>query len=145
MKIYIDKDYFGIHGSMPNDREAIDNLKPGMYQCEIKRPRNVRHHRKFFGLLNLAYSMQETYVTMDSFRDAVTIKAGYYDAMQVEIPQLGKVMVCKPHSISFASMSQPDFEVFYDRVLGVLIRHFCPGTTEQEMEDTVLKYLSFGG
>lgn len=145
MKIYIDKDYFGIHGSMPSDRDAIDNLKKGTYLCDIKRPRNIKHHRKFFALLNLAFSMQETYKTLESFRHAVTIKAGYYKAMTLEVPELGEVVVCKPNSISFSSMSQPDFDVFYDRILGTLIKHFCKGSTEQEIEDTVLKYLSFGG
>lgn len=145
MKVYIDKDWFGIHGSMPSDRDIIDNLKPGTYLCEIKRPRNIKFHKKFFALMNLAYSMQEEYKTMKSFRQAVTIKAGYCDISQIVIPELGEVNVCRPKSISFANMDESEFDIFYEDVLRTLVEHFCPGTTEEEIIEAVLKYLSFGG
>lgn len=44
----------------PQDDEALARVRTGeVIDCEFSKPRNVKYHRKFFALLNLAYEYWE--------------------------------------------------------------------------------------
>ena len=44
-----------------SDYEKIKKLKAGEeYQCEIKRPRNLKFHKKFFALINMLFRKSRT-------------------------------------------------------------------------------------
>lgn len=164
MKLHLEKTPFGLAGMTPGDQTAIDDLKKGTYAAELKQPRNIKFHRKFFSLAHVAHDMQDQYKTFDSFLDAIKIAAGEFDVVQVKIPDFEKEMnawggitihhlhdrkegtnfvVLKPKSISFSKMDETIFESFYSRVIDALITNFCPGSTPNEMDEAARKYLNY--
>lgn len=143
MKLILTKTHLGIRGGSPHDQEKLDQLKNGDYTAEIKQPRNVQHHRKFFSLLNFAFSQQEEYKTIESFRDAVTVAAGFCTLQQMHIKGIGDVTVCRPVSIAFSKMDQSSFDVFYSRIIDTLIDSFCPGQTPDDIAKNAENYLRY--
>lgn len=107
-------------------------LKVGqLYECEVKQPRNLKFHRKFFALLNLAYDNQDFTDNFDRFRQAVMIEAGFSETIVNK--QTGEVHVF-PKSISFSKMSEEEFEVVYDKVHDYICRAFSlPEDVEAEL------------
>lgn len=148
MKLTLEKTHYGLVGAIPADQASIDNLPLGTYTAEIRRPRNVQFHRKFFSLLNLAFDMQDEFKTLDTFLDALKIYSGHFDTVKIKLPPEPNeeeldCLLLKPRSISFSKMTEPDFEAFYSRCVDVLIQKFCPGKTPEEMDEAAKKYLQY--
>ena len=147
-----------------SDLESLQKLKINhVYKADIVSPRNLKFHKKFFGLLNLTFgywepetltaeieiqttgrfaqflcrhgvsveaveSLQSAFIAelehhraeykhdrdFDSFRQWVTIKAGFYTVVSTPAG-LRKV----PKSISFAACDDADFGNCYKAVLAV--------------------------
>jgi hypothetical protein len=95
-------------------REILGHYGNGeVLRVKIHRDRNPRHHRLFFGLLKLVFDNQERYLSQEALRFAITVQAGYVD----EIRLSGDRVALKPKSISFGSMDQAEFKLFYDAAL----------------------------
>lgn len=104
---------------LAQDADALAKLKFGeIYKVKVSRPRNIKFHRMFFGMLRLAFENQEMYDSFDIFEEVVKIGAGCFESYYA--PN-GKRFY-KSTSISFAKMSQDEFEEFYDRA-GKVIEH----------------------
>lgn len=115
MKVFLVKQGNGSFlPSHDSDYQSLKKVKVGAtVSCNITQPRNVGFHRKFFALINLVFENQEFYDNIDYLRKELTKKAGYYDTYTNH-----KGVLCyEPKSISFASMSQEDFEDLYQRFL----------------------------
>ncbi len=91
-------------------------LKNGeTYQVEIKRPRNIDHHRKMFALYNLCFENQQTFECLEDMRYYLTCKAGYYKRVET---LTGEMII--PKSISFAKMDQTEFNLLYKATLNAV-------------------------
>lgn len=113
MKIWLVKNNGGLFPANNSDYEQLKKLKIGQeYLAEVKRPRNAKFHRKFFALMNLVYSNQEVFETLDEVRYYITMKCGYY--RRVKTPS-GEMLL--PKSIAFAKMSQSEFDDLYEKTL----------------------------
>lgn len=98
-----------------SDYQQAMKIKPGVdYLIEIKQPRNLGNHRRFFALLNLVLSNQSTYSNINHLRHVMTLKAGYFDTV---ITDKGAVYI--PHSISFASMDELKFKEYFSKFIDV--------------------------
>lgn len=119
-----------------SDYELSKKLKVGEeYQCDIKRPRNYKFHKKFFALVSMVYENQEVYNNIDDFRYELTKAAGYYESYENH-----KGVKCyKAKSISFASMSQSDFDNLYQRFLDVVILIFK--FDKEEIENNLIDFM----
>jgi len=97
------------------DREEFAKIGNGeVIGIEIKRPRNIAFHRKFFAMINFVYSNQEMFSSAELLRKFVIINAGYYDVAKYA----GKeIRLAK--SLSFSAMSEDDFERLYSDCIGV--------------------------
>lgn len=102
-------------------------------KVEITRPRNIKHHRKFFALLNAIYPHQHLYPTRDSFRAAMTVALGFGET--VKLPD-GRAIII-PHSISFAKMDQAEFEAFYERAVLLIVSRILPGVNRADLNREV--------
>ena len=119
--------------------EAIESIPLGeVVKAEITRPRNVRHHRKFFALLNVIYPHQQLYATRNSFRAAMTCALGFGET--VKLPDGRTIIV--PGSISFAKMDQTAFEQFYDRALTLITERILPGIDRADVTEQVNSVLA---
>ncbi len=118
----------------PSDWEERRKLKIGKdYQVEIKHPRNIDFHRKFFALLNLCYENYETEMPFDTFRRWLIMRAGFVKSFSTD-----RGTFYDAESISFANMDQKQFEEVYSRVLDVVIKLL--GLTEEDITENLLNF-----
>ena len=124
-------------------QELLSKIKiNSVVSCEIKRPRNVRLHRKFFSLLKCAYAqMDYDNILFDDFRSQVVMLAGY--RREVHSIATGQTR-WEPQSISFAAMSQDDFEKLYDRTIDVLLRFVLKKYTRDDVTNVMDEIAEFG-
>lgn len=135
MKIYVQNTLHGLIPLYGADLDEKRKLKLGeTYEVEIKRPRNVKFHRKFFALINEGWSNTETDMPIDVYRKWVTMRAGYYVVYHTPKGQL-----YEPTSISFANMDEDEFSEVYNRVLDVIIKDL--GVTAEDMNHQIMSFL----
>lgn len=139
MKILLTKRLGGLLA--PGDQQAEEALKKigqgELMQCEIKRPRNLSFHRKYFALLTLVFQNQEKYEDFEAFRAEVTMRAGWWE----EHKHLSGKISFFPKSISFAKMDENDFSKLYDKTIDVLLEHFLPGTPRETLITEVQNFM----
>ena len=111
----------------PSDDEKKKKLKEDhIYEVDVKNPRNVGFHRKFFALLNLAHQNTSLDMPFEAYRKYVIMKAGYFNVYHTP-----KGAFYDAESISFGNMDQDTFETLYSRVLDVVISDL--GVTQEEI------------
>ena len=104
-----------------SDYDVVKKLKQGeVYFFEVKQERNIGFHRKFFALIKMIYENQDHYNNFDKLRKDLIISAGYYD----EHTTIWGEVVQEAKSISFAKMSEDDFQKLYSDVLDEIVKHF---------------------
>lgn len=140
-------------GLVPSDQMAADWLarvpmgKP--VNATVKLPRNGKFHRKFFSMLNVAYSnhdwpdMQSQFgpvkTSFDMFREYVTVKAGHYEA---DLTPQGEIRA-RAKSINFAQMDEEEFGRLYSDVLDVILAEFLSNWTTGDMDRAVNVMLGY--
>lgn len=132
MRAVLIKTERGLRGSTPADHEAytklkrrLERMKPGTwFRMEWAVPRHGPHHRKLFALLNLVAENSETYDTTEKALVAVKLVTGYADP--VIDPRTGE-MVQVPQSISYDSMDQDKFDLFYEAAIDGVLRYILTG------------------
>ena len=107
-------------GLMPFDdeaREVIKRWKPNvMLNAEVKQPRNYEHHKKIFALFNLVLTQTEEFQSINEVLEFFKIKAGRYKIIKV-----GETHYPITQSISFSSMTQDEFNLFYDKSIDIAL------------------------
>ncbi len=118
-------------GATPKDQQLYDQhrarvrrAKPGTYLRLISTtPRNGKHHRKMWPLLELIVQNSEVYDTEERALVAIKLAAGFYDP--IVDPTNGTVQNV-PHSISYESMDQDAFARFYSAALHAVVTAILP-------------------
>lgn len=89
-----------------------------------RRPRNPRHHAKFFALLSILVENTERFASTEHALMAVkaTIGHGVWDKPHPNATR--EIFI--PLSIAFDAMSQDEFEPFYDKALDAVIKYWLP-------------------
>lgn len=117
---------------------ALAKIKFGAeVQVEIKRPRNIQFHRKFFAMLNLVYENQEHYPSVDALLTVCKIATGHSEAIKTKFG-----IVYLPKSISFAKMTAHEFDEFYGRAVSWVIEEVIPGLERSQLDSEVAEKLS---
>tara|TARA_R110002072_G_scaffold100778_9_gene222052 strand:+ start:2756 stop:3169 length:414 start_codon:yes stop_codon:yes gene_type:complete len=108
----------------PVDQDTVDwmaKLKIGqVVAADFRATRNYEFHKKYFGMLKVAFENQDQFPSLDALRQAVQIAAGYYDIAYL----LDGTTYFTSKSISFGKMKQDEFEKLYSDVLNVILAHF---------------------
>ena len=135
MKLLCRNTIAGLVPIYPSDFDNKRKLKLGEdYECDIKNPRNVGFHRKFFALLNIGHENTKLEMPFATYRKYLTVKAGFFTAYQTP-----KGVYYDPDSISFASMNQDQFEDLYSRVLDKIIEDI--GATKSDIEKQLIDFM----
>lgn len=138
---------------VPLDQQAqefIAKLKLGAgVTVTVKRHRNPGLHRKYFALLNFAfdawepedkeYKGQPVAKNFDQFRNDVTVLSGFYETA---ITLRGETRLTAK-SISFANMSQEEFERLYDATITVVLKHVLKNYTREDLDRVIEELLRF--
>ena len=123
----------------PADSSGEDALRKigngEVVSIEVKRPRNVRHHRMFWALMTIVHeNMDEArYPTVEDLVSAIKIAAGLRTRIVLPSGDVGFI----PGSIAFHKMDQSQFSEFYDRVCDLIAKHFLPGVTSEQLRAEV--------
>lgn len=135
MKLFLRNTISGLVPLYPADFDEKRKLKLGQdYEVEIKMPRNIGFHRKYFALLNVGYENTKLDLPFDSYRKYIIMKAGYFKAYQTP-----NGVFYDAESISFAAMTEDVFEELYGRSMDVIIKDI--GSTTEEIERQVLNFM----
>ena len=140
MKLLLLNTAQGLKPCYDEDYEEKKKLKLGeTYAAVITQPRNLGFHRKFFSLIKLAHEnlpegIYEPHPGMDTYRNIVVIKAGFYKGYKSD-----KGIYLEADSISFSNMSQEKFEKVYNAVHEVILKDI--GCTSEELENEILNYM----
>tara|TARA_R110000851_G_scaffold53458_1_gene126848 strand:- start:357 stop:779 length:423 start_codon:yes stop_codon:yes gene_type:complete len=106
-------------------------------QVEIKRPRNLRHHRKFWKLIDVIFPEQTAYATKEDLADALKVGVGHCDI----VPAPNGKPFTRPKSIAFKAMDQQGFDEFYDRVIDVVVTRVIPNIDSDDLRQEVESFL----
>lgn len=123
----------------PADEAGEDALRKigngEVVSIELKRPRNIKHHRMFWALMTIVHSnMDEArYPTVEDLVAAVKIAAGLRTRIVLPSGDVGFI----PGSIAFHKMDQAAFSDFYDRVCDLIAKYFLPGVTSEQLREEV--------
>ena len=115
--------------------DSYQKLKIGWEgEVTFKQIRNYDFHKKFYALINMAFQNEEQYKNFDHYRKSLIIKAGFYNAYDMD----GWVHK-EADSISFASMDGIEFEKLYSKMLDVIIKEM--GITGEEVAQNIVDYM----
>lgn len=138
-------------GATPDDQAEYDkarrrarSAKVGTYmRVTYVVPRNGKHHRKLWPLLELIVQNSEVYDTKEKALAAIKLAAGFFDP--IVDPESGAVQKV-PHSIAFDAMGQQEFERFYraalHAVLAVILPQFDEPMALRLMDEIVKGWVS---
>lgn len=111
------------------EAEKLTKFKTGeLYEVDIKYSRNPKFHRKVFAFFNFCFEHWDgqtvhqhvsTQVQLDRFRQDLTILAGFYNTT---IRLNGDTRI-EAQSLSFAGMSQEQFEEVYKALIQAAMKH----------------------
>ena len=128
-----------LFGLVPTDEAGeafIRTVKIG--ECvavDARRPRNLQHHRKFFAMLQLIFNNQQRYATLDHLLTAFKFAISHTEIIRTK---RGDIEI--PLSISFAAMSQDEFNAFYNRAVDFVLSEVCPGLTKESLERELMEF-----
>jgi hypothetical protein len=134
MKIALIKSFNGLKAAYNSDLENLKKLKEGViYEVNIKKPRNLMFHRKFFALINLVFENQEVFDNSEDLRYYLIMKAGFYK--KVKTPD-GEMFI--PKSLKFDKMDNVEFEEVYNGVIKVIEKELL--ITKQDILENIQEY-----
>lgn len=138
-----------------HDAELLQHIKLGQpARMTFKRVRNYDFHKKYFALLNLAFDYWEPPIAMsmdevkagtfdpsleqpeknfDRFRKDVCILCGFYDSSY----RINGEVRLEAKSISFANMSEDEFENLYTKTVDVIVKHVLKNYTGEMLLSVV--------
>tara|TARA_R110000824_G_scaffold132271_10_gene294689 strand:- start:2106 stop:2522 length:417 start_codon:yes stop_codon:yes gene_type:complete len=103
----------------PNCVDAVEWLKKTKLDQGVlidpRRPRNIKHHRKLFALLNLAVDNWPVDITTHALLGLIKIRTGHADPVES-----AEGVVWIPRSINFESMDQTEFDPFYEKAIQLI-------------------------
>ncbi|WP_353144904.1 DUF1367 family protein [Paracoccus sp. (in: a-proteobacteria)] len=140
-------------GLVPADTRAAEwfaKVRMGQpVTASVRLPRNGRFHRKFFAMLDVAYSNHDwpeietkfgrVRTSPEMFRRYVTVKAGHYEA---DMTPHGEIRVV-PKSIAWAKMDEAEFSQLYSDVLDVILAEFLTNWSSGDMDRAVEMMMGF--
>lgn len=126
----------GLKPCYDDDYDEKKKLKIGeTYKAKITLARNVRFHRKYFALINLAWEYQNERTiahfrnSVELFRKTVEIAAGHCEQVySIERREWLEI----PKSIAFDKMDEAAFSDLYERVKDVIFSTFLHNVDEEE-------------
>lgn len=147
---YFYKSHAGLSPSGEEAAELIQKLRMGeTVLVDVKRPRNIQYHRRFFAMLGYAYEHWEPEPVeykgvkvgknLEVFRAWCIARAGYYE---LSVTPDGKVRA-EPESMSFANMDQLGFEKLYSDVANVILKYVLVSYKKADLDDVVDKLVRF--
>lgn len=136
---YLTRTVSGLSASDDAAKAVLRKIKLGeVVKVDIQRPRNIKHHRQFFALLNAVWAAAGDWPSVEDLLIELKLRLGITkDVIVRESGEVVKVL----GSISFASMNQDEFEAFYEGALQALCQ-MAGGIESDMLRQEVLQQLA---
>lgn len=135
-----------VSGLVADDDAAtsvLRKIKVGdVVKVEVRRPRNLAAHRRWFALVNLIYSNSEDYGSPEEVHGALKVLAGH--SIPVMDKSTGEILARIPKSISFSALDEDAFQEVWKCAVKAVSEHILPGVTEPEIEAEILNLIGAG-
>lgn len=136
MKALFAKNLRALYPADEAGEALVQKLGQGeMVEVEIRRKRNLQHHRLYWALLSLVWQQLDDrakYPTVEELHAEVKIVTGHYDRRDIVV-EGKRYPVLVPKSISFAAMDQDEFEQFFTRVCDWVAKDVLPGVRQEDL------------
>jgi predicted site-specific integrase-resolvase len=103
----------------------------GQVMVEVKKSRNLMHHRKFFALLQSLLDNSDRWQTVEEVLTVVLFSIGYAE----KVMTLSGKEILTRKSIAFENMDQLEFNELYKKSVDVISEYL--GITPDELERNV--------
>lgn len=127
-RLFRKRRFNGVTSLVPADpiaEEWLDKIKlGGEVMLTPRRVRNPKHHRLLFALLNIAVQNDPSgrWPSVEVVLDELKLATGLFET-RVNLTDRKAYAVTK--SISFASMSQDEFDPWFDRAMDIIAIELC--------------------
>ena len=112
-------------------------LEGDKIMAEIRKPRNINHHRKLFALLKKVCDNLDQPVSTEMLLGLIKLRTGHCDLIDTV-----KGTVAVHRSIAFESMDQLAFDEFWNRAVDFIIAEVIPGVDRDALEREVLEMVN---
>lgn len=145
MKLLLLNTRQGLKPMYDEDYDEKKKLKiDEVYEAEIRQPRNLKFHRKYFALLRCAWEylneQQQSFFKNDLevFRKSLEVTAGWCEPL-FDLEQ--QTWFHAPKSISFEKMKESEFETLYNNVRDILFQAILTNISKEEFERNLVNFL----
>lgn len=142
-ELYLVRTLNGLAASDDASRDALRKVKHGsMVLVELRRPRNVKFHRKFFAMISLVWAAAGEWPSVDDLLFDVKVQIGHVEKRQIVNRKTGETFnFISPKSIAFNKMDEDQFGEFYERAL-VALCELAGGIDADYLRQEVLQQLA---
>jgi len=139
MQIYLTRSVSGLAAADDEAVACLRKIKLGqVVRADVVTPRNLKHHRKFFALLNLVWAATDQWESVEDLLIELKCRLGVVrDVVLRDSGEVFKVV----GSISFGSMDQAEFDAFFERSLRLLAQ-MAGGIESETLRREVLNNLA---
>jgi hypothetical protein len=120
-----------------DSRDAARKFRVGeTYKASIVRPRDMRSHRRYWGLVTLILENTDQFASKEIIHNYLKIRAGH--CTTIVSKTTGEVFLV-PNSIDFDTLDETAFQDVWRRVVDVVCQEILPGVTENEINYEIQK------
>lgn len=132
-----------LRGFEPSDdesREAIKALKIGVpVKCEVRIARDSSRMRYYWGLVGVILDNTDHFASKEEVSDSIKLAIGHVDMVQVYDGEKWHI-TRTPKSISFAKLTEPEFQDFIKRAEAYACSVLC--VTDDQLADALTEFLA---
>ena len=135
----------GLKPMYDEDYDEKKKLKIGeVYEAEIRQPRNLRFHRKYFALLRCSWEYldekKQSFFNNDLevFRKSLEVTSGWCEPVY-NISMKSWLHV--PKTISFEKMTEEQFNTLYNNVRDIPFSVIIPNISQEEFNKNLKNFL----
>lgn len=139
MQLFLTRTLSGLAASDDEAVAALRRIKIGkIVRADVVVPRNLRHHRKFFALLNVVWAATDQWESVEDLLIELKVRLGVVrDVVLRDTGEVFKVV----GSISFGNMDQAEFDAFFEKSLRLLAQ-MAGGIESETLRREVLNNLA---
>lgn len=135
-----------LRGFEPSDdesREAMKAIKIGAaVKCEVRIARDSSRMRYYWGLVGVILDNTDNFASKEEVSDSIKLAIGHVDQVQVYDEEKGWRIERSPKSISFARLTEPEFQDFIKRAEAYACAVLC--VTSDQLADALTDYIAPG-
>lgn len=131
MKAFFTRTAIGLQPADDAAREALAGVPLGAeVACDVTRPRNIRFHRLYWGLVSAIAS--SIGAQAETVSDVLKVRTGH-----VRVIKTKDGLLEFPASIAFSKMDQAQFKAFYDRCCMFICEEWLPHLKASELKTQI--------